>query len=37
VRQRHDPRISGNPEEAAQQGMNQLKARNAKNRDLDVL
>jgi hypothetical protein len=37
VRQRHDPRINGNLEEAAQAGMNQLKTRNNKNRELDIL
>lgn len=37
VRQRHDPRFNGNQEDAAQFGMTQLKGRNSKNRDLDVL
>ncbi len=37
VRQRHDPRNNGGMEDAAQLGMAQLKARNSKNRELDVL
>ncbi|GBF97060.1 hypothetical protein Rsub_09533 [Raphidocelis subcapitata] len=37
VRQRHDPRTNGSLEDAAQFGMAQLKARNSKNRELDVL
>lgn len=37
VRQRHDPRTNGNLEDAAAFGMSQLKSRNSKNRELDVL
>ena len=37
VRQRHDPRTNGSLEEAAAFGMAQLKTRNSKNRELDVL
>ena len=37
VRQRHDPRAGGSLEEAAAFGMAQLKARNSRNRELDVL